>query len=221
MPLPKTLSLALAAGALLIGLPAQAVTINSFNLFNVDVDFLPGGTIDFDADFLFDDFDIASQTGGAGDLGGLGGEIDGTFTFDTLGAVTSAGGTFSIDDGDGDSSGSDDLLTGTLNFDSIGFSNFAVSQVVSINGTTTFDPGYSGANTDLATLSSSGIEYQISTDFFFFGLTTFENLFTNGDAGGTLLASVGQVTVPEPGALAILGLGLVGIGVFSRRRGMI
>lgn len=218
VPKPQSLSMALVAGIFLAALPAQAITISSFDLANVDVDFLAGGTIDFDLDFLFDDFDVGAQTGGTGALFGLGGEIDGAFTFDTLGSVTTGGSTFSIDDGDGDNTGTDDILTGVLDFETIDLVDVAVSQVVSLNGSLTFDPTYTGANADLLTLSTSGIEYFLSTDFFFTGLTTLDALFAGGDAGGTLVASVGQVTVPEPQSLAILGMGLIGIGLFARKK---
>ena len=147
MPVSKSrpLSMALAAGVFLAALPAQAVTISAFDFTPTGVDFLPGGTIDFDLDLLFDDFDVGAQTGGTGALFGLFGEIDGTFTFDTLGSVTTTGGTFSIDDGDDDSSGTDDILTGVLDFETIEFVEASISQVVKLNGILTFDSDLHGS----------------------------------------------------------------------------
>lgn len=214
----QSLCMAVAAGVFLAALPAHAVTISSFNPDPIDVNFDPGGVFDFDIDDLFDDFTVSGQTGGGGALIGLGGELDGSFTFDTLGNVTTTAGGFRIDDGDGDSAGTDDILTGVLDFDTIEFFEGGVSQTVTLSGTLAFDPGYVGLNADLASLASEATPYLISTDFIYLGLTTFQSLFDDGDGGESPVIAFGTVSVPEPGTLATIGFGLIGIGLAFRRR---
>lgn len=209
--------MALAAGVLLLAQPVKAVTINSFQFAPAEADF-GAGTIDFDLDSLFDDFTINSQDGGDGSLTGLSGEIGGTFTFSALGSITTTGGTFSIDDGDGDSLGSDDILVGILDFQAIGLFNAGVTQTITLNGALEFASPYTGTNADLISLAASSFPIAVATDFIFSGLTTFEDLFASGDASGTFQFALAEATaVPEPHALTFLGLGIFSIGVFGHR----
>lgn len=214
---PQLLKMALVTGALFAAQPANAMPVLAFEFTPSAVDFMAGGTIDFDGDSLFDDFTVNSPLVG---LNGLMGEIGGAFSFTGLGDVTSTGGTFEIDDGGGS------VLTGDLDFDNIAFTNTFPGplQIVTLAGDLDFNMPYAGINSDLTALSNYTVPLGISVNFLFSGLDalmTVEDLFVSGSGAGTpfIDPGLGSVTaLPEPGSLALLGLGVLSIGLYGRRR---
>ncbi len=208
----QSLKMALFTGALLLAQPVNAMPVLSFDFAPTAVDFLPGGTIDFDLDGLFDDFTIISPVGG---INGLMGEIDGTFTFSALGEVTSTSGTFEIENGPGD------VLLGDLDFNTIEFNAPGPLQLITLTGSLDVDTPYTGLNTDLMMLAGYGNPFSVSVDFVYSGLTSVTNLgdlFSLGAGSGLPFGALGSVTaLPEPRSLALLGLGIFSIGLYGRR----
>ena len=201
-----SLTVGLIAGAVMLAEPVQAMPVLSFNFDITGVDFVPGGGIDFSADLL----SITDQIGGTGALVGLDGDIGGAFMFNTAGEVTSSGGALNLTDGG-------DMADAVLDLTTISLDNFGSVQFVSLHGSLLFTSA-SGANADLHELVSIGAPYEISMGFAYNGPTTLAGLFAAGDGVLALVPATGTVELPEPHALALLGLGFLATGLYSRRR---
>lgn len=161
-----------------------------------------------------DDFQIDNQIGGAGTLNALFGDIDGDFSFnDPMGSdtavVTTTNGEISISDGT-------DVFTASINLvelmETSGFGNlqgFAIGGTILYSGAT-----YSGSNSDLQTLATTADNGGLIT-FQTTQVADLDDLYVNGAT--VSYSGTSSVQVPVPGTLALLGAGLIGLGIIRRR----
>ena len=206
------------AGAVLATLlaanTASAITINSFQFFGI-LEVAPGSgatpaTISFAPDFTI----LAENGAGTGGLVNLNGDITGDYEFaDPTGATTvaltspTAPNSFLIDDGTDIFSAEIDL------FELQGGAGESISGSIDFSTST-----YAGLNASLIALNSQ-IQNGTNVTVTFQTPGGLDDLFENGTNGISVYsAAVNLTSVPEPGPLAILGLGLLCSVGFARRR---
>lgn len=201
---------------------ASAVTIDSFQ-FNGILQVEAGSIVSPATVTFLPSFTIQAQNGlGAGELVGLNGNIAGGYTFDDPGGnntvpLTSPGvpNGFTIDDGVNIFAADIDLieLQGGGGGSIVGAIDFSSSS-------------YAGANAGLIALNdliqntpNLTVTFQTLT----IGGVDLDELFVNG-SGGVATFSAGVIVssdptaVPEPGPLALLGMGLLCSAAFACRR---
>ena len=215
-----TLASLVAAGVLMFSGAASAAPLLGFDFSSSNgqpIQFTGSGNFQFgDEDNDNDDFQITNQTGGNGVLGGLNGDLDGQYTFpDPNGApsvsITTTNGELTIFDGA-------DLFSAPVNLITISEVtgvDFANIEGELILGSAT----YSGSNADLIDITSRSLDGPLGVSFqtaSIPGQTDLDNLFT-GNVSTSYSGSVG-LPVPAPATLGLLGAGLIGLGVISRRR---
>jgi hypothetical protein len=205
------------ATALLFCLPlsyqAKALVFNYSNLVGTEVDF-GGGGFNFTGTNGYQ-FQITTVNGG-GAAQGLDGYIatSGPFTIGTIStsgaeqtASVSGTGILHITDG------SSVDLTGTLVWDDI--TTFGVGGILDLTGTVNLTGiTYTGLNPDLRALAAAGSASEVVT----FQIMSGQNLTTLKSSGGEASYSGSITPVPEPGAFALMGVGLAGVFAFRRNR---
>ena len=215
-----TLASLAAAGALMFSGAASAAPLLGFDFSSENgqpIQFTGNGNFQFgDEDDDNDDFEITNQTGGNGVLGTLKGDLDGQYTFsDPSGApsvsVTTTNGELTIDDGTNVFTAPVNLIT----ISEVTGLDFANIEGELILGSAT----YGGSNDDLIDIASRTLDGPLGVSFqtaAIGGQTDLDNLFT-GNVSTSYSGSVG-LPVPAPATLGLLGAGLIGLGVVSRRR---
>jgi hypothetical protein len=192
---------------------AMALTLNFSNLIGTEVSF-SGGAFSFTSTNGYQ-FSITSVNGGAGDSVGFQGYVDlgGPFT---IGAITINGslqsapvtglGTLHITD----SAATD--LTGTIEW--LDISTLGVGGVVNLTGMVNLTGIlYGGASSDLSALAAAGAASDVIT----FQFVPAQTLTELKNTGGQTSYSGSIVAVPEPGTIALVLVGLVGLGLIRRR----
>ena len=215
-----TLSLMLLAG---VG-PARADTVSC------DFASEPGSSIEFNGTnrtFEFpttSPYDFVINTATSPNLGGLQGNIGGTFTVGTIDTaedggeqanVTSTDGTFSVFDGSGNT------LTANLNWETIQVL-YGLFGILNVKGAANLsNVTYSGSNGDLLGIKD-GTDQTVVLTFQFSPLTehTLTGLMTPGQVTSTSYSG-SLSSVPEPSSCMLLvtaGLGLLSYAWRRRRR---
>ena len=220
-----TLSLMLLAG---VG-PARADTVSC------DFASEAGATIEFNGTngtFEFpttSPYDFVITTAASPTLGGLQGNIGGTFTVGTItttllggmeldqASVASAGGTFSVYDGS-------NALTANLDWNNIDVFNGLIGGLNVEGAANLSNVTYSGSNSDLLGIRN-GTDQTVVLTFSFSPVTehTLTGLMTPGQMNstsysGSLSASGSQSPIPEPSSCTLLVAAGLGLLAYTGRR---
>jgi PEP-CTERM motif-containing protein len=193
---------------------AQAITINFSNLDHTSVTFA-GGAFSFSSTNGYQ-FSITTVNGGVGDSIGLDGYVSPGGPF-TIGTITISGpiqtapvtgtGTLHITDAQNKD------LTGSIQWDDI--TTFGVGGILDLTGTINLTGiTYPGTNSDLGTLAAAGSASDVVT----FQFVPAQTLTQLKNTGGSTSYSGSIAVVPEPGSVTLVGLGLLGLLAFCRRR---
>lgn len=193
---------------------ARAITLNFSNLDHTDVIFA-GGAFSFSSTNGYQ-FSITGVNGGVGDSIGLDGYVSPGGPF-TIGAITISGpiqtapvtgtGTLHITD----ALATD--LTGTIQWDDI--TTLGVGGILDLTGTINLTGiTYPGSNNDLDALAAAGSASDVVT----FQFVPAQTLTQLKGTGGSTSYSGSITAVPEPSVVTLVGMGLVGLLGFCRRR---
>lgn len=210
------IGLALLVSCALIGVQQTKaqLTLNFANLDYTAVNFA-GGAFSFSSTNGYQ-FSITTVNNGVGDSVGLDGYVTpgGPFTISNItvnGSIQSAPvtgvGTLHITD----ATGTNDL-TGTIQW--LDITTLGVGGILDLQGTVNLTGlAYSGTNNDLSTLAAAGAASDVVTFQFVPGKTLMQLKNTGGSTSYS-----GSIVVPEPSAIALVGMGLIGLLAVARRR---
>ncbi len=193
----------------------------------------PGSSIEFNGTnrtFEFpttSPYDFVINTASSPDLGGLQGNIGGTFAVGQIGTaadggeqanVTSTDGAFSVFDG------SSNTLTANLNWGTIQVL-YGLFGILNVEGAANLsNVSYSGSNSDLLGIKN-GTDQTVVLTFSFSPVTehTLTGLMTPGQMNstsysGSLSASGSQSPIPEPSSCTLLVAAGLGLLAYTGRR---
>jgi hypothetical protein len=201
------LVLLVACAFILVQQARAQITLNYANLPGTSVTFAPGGAFSFSNNASGDQFSITGVSGGVGDSVGLDGFLfpGGPFT---IGAITISGpiqsapvtGTATLNIVDG--LGKD--LTGTIKWDDI--TTIGTGGILNLFGTLNLTGiTYSGSNKDLDALAATGS----GADVLAFQFVPARTLTQLESTGGSTSYSGSITTVPEPGTVTLVSMGLM------------
>ena len=208
----------LASCACIIAQQARAVTLDFSNLAHTSVNF-SGGGFSFSSTNGYQ-FTITEVDGGTGDAVGLDGYVFAATPF-TIGTIIPLGsgqtapvtgsGTLHITDANNID------LTGTITW--IDITTLGVGGILNLNGTVnlngiTYTDSGSGSSSDLAALGVAGA----ATDVITFQFAAAKTLTQLKSTGGSTSYSGSIDSVPEPGTITLVGMGLVSLLAFRHRR---
>ena len=165
-------------------------------------------------------YDFAITTATSPNLGGLQGNIGGTFVVGTITAVggveqasvTTADGTFSVDDG------ASNTLTADLDWKDILVFGKLVGAMNVTGITNLSNVSYSGSNSDLLGIKNGSDQTVILTFMFSpFTKKSLTELMADGQVNSTSYSG-SLSSVPEPSACVLLGMAALGLLAYGWRR---
>jgi len=201
--------------AMIAAQQAGAITLDFSNLVGTEVSF-SGGGFSFTSTNGYQ-FAITSVQGGVGDSVGDKGYVNpgGPFTIGAISLIP--GGQYAPVTGSGtlhitDSADTD--LTGDIQW--VDIETFGVSGVLNLNGVLNLtNITYTGASSDLNALAAAGSASDVVT----FQFVPPENLMQLKTTGGqTSYSGSITATIPEPSTVTLVGMALLGVLAFRRRK---